>query len=90
MREADAAGLARDPAEPCRCAGYPAGAPDPTPLVAAGALTPLARVVHEAAHCTEHRLECTACGQRWWVVEDDAGHWSRKGYSWTRHPPIDL
>ena len=90
MPERDAKGLAAALSGPCACARYPAGAPDPGPLVTAGALRALDRVVHSGAHCTEHRLECAACGQRWWVVEDDTGHWQRKGFAWSAHPPLDL
>ncbi|MEJ2028795.1 MAG: hypothetical protein P8X66_02785 [Maritimibacter sp.] len=50
----------------------------------------LDRIVHGGKHCTEYRLECSDCGKRWWVVEDDTSHWQRKGFTWHPHRPLDL
>ncbi|MEJ2035311.1 MAG: hypothetical protein P8X69_04125 [Maritimibacter sp.] len=79
-----------DEAAPCICHQFPAGGSDPAPLITEGRVILLDRIVHGGKHCTEYRLECSDCGKRWWVVEDDTSHWQRKGFTWHPHRPLDL
>jgi len=83
----DAAELIAALSVPCACARYPATGADPMRLIEDGALTGEVRRVHQEPQCTEHVVTCTACGTRYWVIEDNA-HWSGPGFTWTTQPPL--
>ncbi len=75
------------PSPLCACVRYPATGANPDRLAESGEVAREARLVHQEPQCTEHIVSCTACGTRYWVVEDN-GHWSGPNFTWTTHPPL--
>lgn len=84
---ADADALAEALSGPCASARYPATGADPDRLVESGDVVRDARRVHQEPQCTEHVVTCTACGTRYWVVEDN-GHWRGPNFTWTTDRPL--